>query len=127
MIVYFANRQMEIMGHATTNLRKGFAIVDDLKTEEIETGVAIFECTIGFTKENRLKLEEMTDAGNSVEDILPIMKPMTDFKIRAYQTKVRDMPLEKLEGALELCIEADLAQKQSMSGYLAIEKLICSL
>ena len=72
-------------------------------------------------------VKKMTDAGNSIDDMLPIMRPMTDFKIRAYQAKVRDMPLEKLEEALELCTEADLAQKQSMSGYIAIEKLICSL
>lgn len=66
MIVYFANRTMDIIGHASTNLRNGFEIVDDLKTEEIETGVATFECEIAFNKSTRLQLEEMTNAGNYV-------------------------------------------------------------
>lgn len=74
-----------------------------------------------------IAVKKMTDAGNSVEDMLPIMRPTPEFKIRAYQSRVRNIPLDKLENALGLCIEADLAQKQSMSGYIAIEKLICSL
>lgn len=66
MILYFANRKMEILGHATTNLPEGFVIVDDTKTEEIDTGVATFSCSIGFTKENRSTLESMTKAGNYI-------------------------------------------------------------
>lgn len=64
MIVYFANRQMQILGMAATSLPSGFVIVEDQKTEEIETGVATFSCRIGFDKDTRLKLEEMTNAGN---------------------------------------------------------------
>ncbi len=64
MIIYFARRDMQILGHATTNLPDGFVITEDLKTEEIETGVATFSCKIGFTEKNRALLEEMTEAGN---------------------------------------------------------------
>lgn len=64
MILYFANRKMEILGHATTNLPEGFVITEDTKIEEIDTGVATFSCRIGFTKENRRTLEAMTEAGN---------------------------------------------------------------
>lgn len=64
MIIYFADREMQILGHATTNLPDGFVIIEDLKTEEIETGVASFDCRIGFNDENRALLEEMTEAGN---------------------------------------------------------------
>ena len=64
MIVYFADRQMQVLGLASTNLPEGFVIIEDLKTEEVETGVATFSCRIGFNKENRMKLESMTDAGN---------------------------------------------------------------
>lgn len=66
MILYFANRNMDILGNATTTLREGFVITDDLKTEDVETGVASFECRIGFTASNRAKLEEMTEAGNYI-------------------------------------------------------------
>lgn len=64
MILYFANRKMEILGHATTNLPEGFVVIDDAKTEEIDTGVATFSCRIGFDEKTRLALEEMTEVGN---------------------------------------------------------------
>ena len=64
MILYFANREMQILGQASGTLPCGFVILDDLKSEDVDTGVATFECKIGFDKESRLKLEEMTNAGN---------------------------------------------------------------
>lgn len=64
MILYFANREMQILGQAAMALPNSFVILDDLKSEDVDTGVATFECKIGFDKESRLKLEEMTNAGN---------------------------------------------------------------
>lgn len=64
MIIYFADRAMSVLGHATTNLPNGYVIKEDLKTEDVNTGVASFSCYIGFTAENRAELEVMTNAGN---------------------------------------------------------------
>ena len=64
MILYFANREMQILGQASSTLPDGFVIIDDLKSEDVESGVATFECKIGFNKENRLTLEAMTNSGN---------------------------------------------------------------
>lgn len=64
MILYFADRQMNIKGQASSELRKGFKVTDDLKIEDVESGVASFECRIGYEKENRAALEEMVNAGN---------------------------------------------------------------
>ena len=64
MIIYFADRAMRVLGHATTNLPKGYVIRDDLKTEDVETGVAAFSCYIGYVAENRAELEVMTTPGN---------------------------------------------------------------
>lgn len=64
MIVYFADREMQVLGLATTNLRQGYVIKEDQKIEDVETGVATFSCRIGFNKSNRMALEEMTNAGN---------------------------------------------------------------
>ena len=66
MIVYFASRQLSILGHASTGLRKGFVIIDDEKTEDVETGVATFSCEISFDKESQLLIEEMVEVGNYV-------------------------------------------------------------
>lgn len=64
MIIYFADREMNILGHATSELRQGFVITEDLKTDDVETGVASFSCRIGFTKEKQTQLEKMANAGN---------------------------------------------------------------
>ena len=66
MILYFANRKMEILGHASTELMEGFVIVDDEKTEEIDTGVSSFECVIAYGGTNRNQLETMTEVGNYI-------------------------------------------------------------
>lgn len=64
MILYFADRMMNIKGQASTALLKGFQIVEDKKIEDIDSGVASFEGSISFDDSNRLLLEEMTNAGN---------------------------------------------------------------
>lgn len=64
MIIYFADRSMNILGEASTLLRKGLHVVDDIKKESIETGVKIFECNVSFTEETRVKAEECTEPGN---------------------------------------------------------------
>lgn len=66
MILYFANRKMEILGHASTTMPEGFVIVEDEKTEEVDTGIASFSCRIAFDKTNRTQLEAMCDAGNYI-------------------------------------------------------------
>jgi hypothetical protein len=66
MIVYFADRQLNILGQASTELPYGLTIVDDLKTEDVETGVAVFECTISFNDETRKLVESCTEGGNYI-------------------------------------------------------------
>lgn len=66
MIIYFADRYLNILGQATTHLPEGAKITDDLKTEDIETGVAIFECDVHFDRKTRKKIEEWADVGNYI-------------------------------------------------------------
>lgn len=66
MIIYFADRKMNIIESASTKLPEGLYIKDDLKVEEIDAGVATLEFYLPFTDDNRLKAEEMTAAGNYV-------------------------------------------------------------
>ena len=54
------------MGQASTGLPFGLVIVDDTKTEDIDTGVASFDVTISYKASQRLELEQMTEAGNYV-------------------------------------------------------------
>ena len=48
MIIYFADRAMNILGSASTGLPKGLMITNDKKTEEISEGVATFECNLDY-------------------------------------------------------------------------------
>ena len=66
MIVYFADRRMNILGYASNKLRKGLVIQDDTKSEDVETGVKIFECTVGYTAKTETKLSECMEVGNYI-------------------------------------------------------------
>lgn len=66
MIVYFADRKMNILGYASNKLRKGLVIQDDTKSEDVETGVKIFESTVGYTAKTETKLSECMEVGNYI-------------------------------------------------------------
>ncbi len=66
MIVYFADRKMNILGQASTQLPKGLTITEDLKTEDIETGVAVFECKIPYDAKTREKANLCAEVGNYI-------------------------------------------------------------
>lgn len=66
MILYFTDRFLNIIGQASTELPKGITISDDLLEEEIETGVAIFECKLHYDKKTRSKVEEWANVGNYI-------------------------------------------------------------
>lgn len=66
MIVYFADRQMRIIGHASTNLDSPLVIVDDSKEERVENGVSIFELSVVIkdSPTDFLKIKDMCAEGN---------------------------------------------------------------
>lgn len=66
MIVYFADRKMNIIGQASTNLPKGLMVTDDTKDEDVDSGVAVFECEIGFDANTREAVEACVDVGNYI-------------------------------------------------------------
>ena len=66
MIIYFCDRDLNILGNASTQLPDGFRITDDLTVEEIDTGVNTFSCVLPFTEYDRADLEPMVAEGNYV-------------------------------------------------------------
>lgn len=66
MILYFADRKMNIIGQASTELPKGLVVCEDLKTEDVETGISSFECKIPFDKDTRGEVERCTAVGNYI-------------------------------------------------------------
>lgn len=66
MILYFADRKMNIVGQASTELPGGISILDDKKVEDVETGVATFETYVQYDDETRKNVEECTAVGNYI-------------------------------------------------------------
>ena len=71
MIIYFADRAMNILGSASTGLPKGLMITDDKKTEEISEGVVTFECNLDYDfvnsdEEQEVDVKKLAAAGNFI-------------------------------------------------------------
>lgn len=66
MIAYFADRTMNILGQATTDLPEGMRIVDDLLSADVESGVDTFEGYLPYDKNTRKTAELCCDVGNYI-------------------------------------------------------------
>ena len=71
VIIYFADRAMNILGSASTGLPKGLMITDDKKTEEISEGVATFECNLDYDfvnsdEEQEVDVKKLAAVGNFI-------------------------------------------------------------
>lgn len=115
MILYFADRRMNILGQASTELPDGAVITDDLKAEEIDSGVATFECVLPYTDATRLDLERWTEAGNYLlrkeddeNEYYTIMETELDTKKQEISIYAEDAGLDLLNEVLEP-YEADKA------------------
>ena len=122
MIIYFANRSMEIQGSASTGLPGGFTIVEDNKTEEIETGVAVFECRVKFNSENRLRLEAMCEAGNyllrsdgDVNEFYTIIEVEVDTKGQTVYLYAEDAGMDLLN---EVCPAYEATENHDVAWYI---------
>jgi len=73
VIIYFADRAMNILGSASTGLPKGLMITNDKKTEEISEGAAIFECNLDYNfvnpdedEEQEVDVKKLAAVGNFI-------------------------------------------------------------
>ena len=115
MIIYFADRRMHILGKASTNLPKGARITDDLKTEEVEVGVKVFECDLSYTSGNQKTIKEWAKAGNYIlrkngeeTEFYTIIDSENDSKDRIISIYAEDVGLDLLNEVVEP-YEADQA------------------
>lgn len=122
MIIYFANRSMDIQGSASTGLPGGFTVVEDTKTEEIETGVAVFECRVKFDGENRLQLEAMCEAGNyllrsdgDLNEFYTIIEVEVDTKEQTVYLYAEDAGMDLLN---EVCPAYEATANHDVAWYI---------
>lgn len=103
MILYFADRQMKILGRASTNLPKGLVVIEDRKTEDVELGVSIFECKIPYDAETRNDVANFTEVGNyllrshgSENEFYTIIETETDTKKQEVYVYAEDAGMDLL-------------------------------
>lgn len=66
MIVYFADRNGKIIATASTDLPKGLRLIEDKKTEDLETGVTTLSGKIPYTEFNRPTCQQAVTGGNLI-------------------------------------------------------------
>ena len=66
MIIYFADRNLNITGLASTSLPSGFRISEDQLTEDVETGVNVFEFHVTYNDGSREELESTVKVGTYI-------------------------------------------------------------
>lgn len=122
MIVYFADRSQNVLGQASTGLPFGLVIVDDTKTEDIDTGVASFDLTITYEPKDRLNLEQMTEAGNYVfrssgkdAECYTIIDAETDAKAKERHLYCEDAGLDLLN---IVCGDFEAEAAQNIAWYI---------
>lgn len=123
MIVYFADRNLEITGLASTSLPGGFRITEDLTTEEIDSGVNIFTCKISYNDSSRADLESAVTVGrfilkaggsafdekeNSYDSIYQIIETEFDTSSQELYVYAEDAGLDLLNKVVD---EAELKNK----------------
>lgn len=71
-------------------------------------------------------VQAMTNDGAAPTDIASTLK-LHEFRVGLYQKSLRRASPTRLSRALEACVAADQSLKLSPQGYVALEKLICSI
>lgn len=64
MIVYFADRYLNILGKASTDLPQGYRIINDVKTEDVDSGVSTFEFDLKYNEDTLSEARNMAYPGN---------------------------------------------------------------
>lgn len=64
MIVYFADRDLNVLGTASTHLPDGITIIDDEKNENVETGIKTFSVTFAYDEAVRQTIVDNVSVGN---------------------------------------------------------------
>lgn len=122
MILYFADRHLNILGQATSHLPKGVRLIYDLKSEDVESGVSVFEGDIGFDRKTRAKVEKWAEVGNyilknsdSESELYNIIDATVDTKKQKVSVYAEDDGLDLINDIAE-AYEAD--QEYPISSYV---------
>ena len=105
MIIYFCDRELNILGHASTELPAGNRISQDKTTEDVETGVNTFECVLTWDDNTRSELEQGIVSGNYIlkkgsygdyDSLYQIVETESDTKAQEISLYAEDAGLDLL-------------------------------
>ena len=100
MIIYFADRKINILGMASTSLPNGLRIYDDLTVEDVSSGVNTFSCSIDANDQDRQVLEDAVKEGyyilpvsnqinNLNEDMFFCRKNTSGYSINGFNNRMK--------------------------------------
>lgn len=122
MIIYFADKKLNILGMASTKLSKGFKITDDNKVQAVDTGIATLGFKIVYTGENKALLEQMTTTGNQLlcsrdgkDEVYTIIDTVEDSKNQDIEVYAEDAGLDLLN---EIAEPFTSAEAKPISWYI---------
>lgn len=122
MIIYFADRKMRVLGNASTGLTRGFTASADKKTEDIDSGIASFECTVSFEKNEQKKLQEIAKAGNYIlrkhkeeSEFYTIIDSEMDVENQEVYIYAEDAGLDLLN---EIALPYEASEEHTISWYV---------
>ena len=122
MIIYFADKKLNILGMASTKLSKGFKIIDDSKIQAVDTGIATLGFKIVYTSENKALLEQMTTTGNQLlcsrdgkDEVYTIIDTVEDSKNQDIEVYAEDAGLDLLN---EIAGPFESAEAKPISWYI---------
>lgn len=122
MIIYFSDRNFNILGHASTSLPDGHTIEDDLKTEDVETGVSSLELVLSFDEKTREDIESYTETGNFLlrskdgeNDFFTIIDREIDTKEQEVRVYAEDAGLDLLN---EIAPTYEASELQTIDHYI---------
>ena len=122
MIIYFADKKLNILGMASTKLSKGFKITDDSKVQAVDTGIATLGFKIVYTSENKALLEQMTMTGNQLlcsrdgkDEVYTIIDTVADSKNQDIEVYAEDAGLDLLN---EIAGPFESAEAKPISWYI---------
>lgn len=122
MIIYFADKKLNILGMASTKLSKGFKIIDDSKVQAVDTGIATLGFKIVYTSENKALLEQMTTTGNQLlcsrdgkDEVYTIIDTVEDSKNQDIEVYAEDAGLDLLN---EIAEPFTSAEAKPISWYI---------
>lgn len=109
MIIYFCDRQLNILGHASTELPQGIRVSQDRTVEDVETGVNSFECVLTWDNDTRSELEAGIVAGNYIlkqsdteyDSLYQIIETESDTKEQEINLYAEDAGLDLLNTLCE--------------------------